>query len=386
VFTRIDCNDNDACTDDSCDTATGCVYTEIDCNDNNACTLDFCDATSGCGHDIVECHSGSACLNDSCDPANGCETSPVDCNDNNACTDDSCDPTLGCQNVPNNNPGCGGLDHFQCYEIKPKAFASIPGVSVEDQFGQHTETVRFPHRLCAPADKRDEFPDAPTHPEHLIGHLVTGPPVKVPNQTLVNQFGTIKLDVIKPDILMVPTLKTLAPPGPSPLTQPTIDHFQCYKVKPSKGAPKFQKILGVKVDDQFGTAQLDLLKPARLCAPANKRNEDPTAPEHPGHLLCYKTKNSAFGTVQTFTNSQFGPAQPLLIHRRELCVPTLKNPGATTTTSTTSTTSSTTTSTTSSTTSSSQAPTTTTTSTTTTTTVYGSPSRAFLEKVKDLLD
>src|SRR5262249_44735201 len=111
----------------------------------------------------------------------------------------------------------------------------------------------------------------------------------------------------------------------------------------------------------FGTVTLELLKPARLCAPANKRGEDMTAPEHPGHLLCYKTKNLAFGTVQTFTNSQFGPAQPLLIHRRELCVPSLKNPSATTTTTSTTptTTSSTTTTTT----------TTTSTSTTTTTTM-----------------
>ena len=115
------------------------------------------------------------------------------------------------------------------------------------------------------------------------------------------------------------------------------------------------------MDDQFGTALVDLLKPVRLCAPANKRNEDPTASDHPFHLLCYKTKNTAFGTVQTFTNSQFGPAQPVLIHRRELCVPTLKNPVATTTTTTT-------------------------TSTTTTTTVYGFPSRAFLEPTADLLD
>src|SRR5262245_31338286 len=80
---------------------------------------------------------------------------------------------------------------------------------------------------------------------------------------------------------MVPTLKTLAPPGPPLLVASTVDHFQCYKVKRSKGAPKFQKILGVKVDDQFGTATLDLLKPVRLCALANKQNEDPTAPAHP---------------------------------------------------------------------------------------------------------
>src|SRR6476661_8721940 len=70
------------------------------------------------------------------------------------------------------------VDHCQCYEIKPKAFARITGVSVEDQFGQHTETIRFPHRLCAPADKRDEDPTAPTHPEHLIGHLASGPSMK----------------------------------------------------------------------------------------------------------------------------------------------------------------------------------------------------------------
>ena len=40
-------------------------------------------------------------------------------------------------------------DHFQCYEVKPKAFPIITGLSVQDQFGQHTEIVRFAHRLCA---------------------------------------------------------------------------------------------------------------------------------------------------------------------------------------------------------------------------------------------
>jgi hypothetical protein len=218
-------------------------------------------------------------------------------------------------------------DHFQCYEIKPKAFATVTGVSVQDQFGQHTETVRFAHRLCAPANKNGGDPSAPNHPDHLQGHIVSGPNVKVANLTVANQFGTIKLDIVKPDILMVPTLKSLDPLAlPPALTNPTVDHFQCYKAKRSQGSPKFQKILGVKVQDQFGTAMLDLLKPVRLCAPANKRNEDPSAPQHPFHLLCYKTKNSAFGMEQTFTNDQFGPAQPLLIHRRELCVPSLKNP------------------------------------------------------------
>src|SRR5262249_20981208 len=152
--------------------------------------------------------------------------------------------------------------------------------------------------------------------------------IGVTNQTVVNQFGTLVLDVVRPDILLVPTLKTLAPPGPPAPTNPAVDHFQCYKVRPTHGAPKFQKILGVKVHDQFETTTVDLLKPIRLCAPANKNGEDPTAPQHPFHLLCYKTKTTPFPETPTFTNSQFGPASPLLIHRRELCVPSLKNPGA----------------------------------------------------------
>src|SRR5215813_6619321 len=123
-------------------------------------------------------------------------------------------------------------DHFQCYELKPSPFPIQRQVSVQDQFGPHTETVRFPHRLCAPAAKNDEPPNnAFNDPEHLIGHLVSGPAVKVAHQTLVNQFGTIVLDVVRPDILLVPTLKTLTPPPPPPLTTPAVDHFQCYKVK-----------------------------------------------------------------------------------------------------------------------------------------------------------
>jgi len=179
---------------------------------------------------------------------------------------------------------------------------------------------------------------------------------------------------------MAPTLKTLAPPGPiAPPTDPDVpDHFQCYKVKRSKGSPKFQKILGVKVQDQFGTVSLDLLKPIRLCAPANKRNEDLSAPQHLFHLLCYKTKNSAFGTVQTYTNDQFGPAQPLLIHRRELCVPSTKNGAVPTTTTTTSAPVTTTTS--------STGPITTTTTGTTTSTTAMSSSGAFLDERVGRLD
>src|SRR5262249_13336861 len=87
---------------------------------------------------------------------------------------------------------CKRPDHFQCYEVKPKAFPISTAFSVQAQFGQHSETIRLPHRLCAPADKNDEPPDdAFTHPDHLIGHLVSAPNVRVSNLAVANQFGTI---------------------------------------------------------------------------------------------------------------------------------------------------------------------------------------------------
>jgi hypothetical protein len=214
---------------------------------------------------------------------------------------------------------------------------------VQDQFQSLTETIRFPHRLCAPANKNNEDPAAPTHPQHLTGYVMTGQPrfSRRPNQTIVNQFGSVTLDVTRPDVLMVPTAKSLTGPA-SPLTGPTIDHFQCYKVKRTRGTPKFAK-LQATITDQLETGiTLTLVRPFLLCAPANKNNEDPTAPTHPDHLLCYKTKSSpAFGTKEAAINNQFGPDQVTLIHRRELCVPSLKNPPVTTTTSSTSTTSTT---------------------------------------------
>jgi hypothetical protein len=318
----------------------------------------------------VQAHQTTVCtpdtnpctLDPACNPQTGqCthppapDSTPCADTDANQCTAAGCE--LG-QCVQSHVEVCNTPDHFVCYEVKPKAFTPIPNVSVVDHFGTHTATVRFPHRLCAPADKRDEDPGAPTHPDHLLGYIAKGASVKVANQTVVNQFGTINLDVVRPDILLVPTLKSLVS-DPGALANPAVDHFQCYKVKRTKGAPRFVKIPQVKADDQFGTAMLDLLKPARLCVPANKNGEDPTAPQHMFSLLCYKTKNSPFGTVQTFTHSQFGPDQPLLIHRRELCVPSQLNPPPpTTSTSTVATTS------------------------TTSTTAMGSPSGAFDENLQ----
>jgi hypothetical protein len=63
------CDDDDACTTDTCEDGE-CVFTlTVDCDDDNVCTNDSCDATTGaCVHTSVECLDDQTC----CPPTTGC--------------------------------------------------------------------------------------------------------------------------------------------------------------------------------------------------------------------------------------------------------------------------------------------------------------------------
>jgi hypothetical protein len=124
----VNCDDNNPCTNDSCDPKIGCqhsVQTGVLCSDSDACTSnDKCTTGGKCAGDKVDCDDKNPCTTDSCDPAKGCVNSfnanPCDdgnvctegdvckdgacgagkaksCDDGNVCTDDSCDMTFGCK-------------------------------------------------------------------------------------------------------------------------------------------------------------------------------------------------------------------------------------------------------------------------------------------------
>ncbi len=95
VFIPISCDDNNPCTADSCNTATGCVHTQLSCDDNNICTNDWCDTVRGCFHTTITCNDSNPCTTDTCDPVKGCIYTWKSCNDNNACTTDSCNTATG---------------------------------------------------------------------------------------------------------------------------------------------------------------------------------------------------------------------------------------------------------------------------------------------------
>jgi hypothetical protein len=216
----------------------------------------------------------------------------------------------------------GGFSHFECHEARRKPrFARVEGVGLEDQFGAAMVDVRQRKRLCNPADKNDEDPTALTDPDHLMAYEIRrrGPRfTRVVDVGVLNQFGTVLLEVVRPERLLVPTAKSLIGP-PGPLQNP-IDHFQCYRVRRVRTRED-----GLKVVDQFGTLRVDLKRPLRLCAPVGKNGAG--IADEATHLLCYKAKatprRGQFAD-DIFVENQLESATIQVSGPRELCVPSAK--------------------------------------------------------------
>jgi len=92
-YTPIVCNDNNPCTDDACDTGTGCFATNDNtntCSDNSACTVGDACIDGACVPGIApDCNDNNLCTDDSCNPLSGCvnANNTLSCDDNDACTE-----------------------------------------------------------------------------------------------------------------------------------------------------------------------------------------------------------------------------------------------------------------------------------------------------------
>jgi hypothetical protein len=109
---NLDCDDGNECTDDTCNGPDGCVFAPnaASCDDGTKCTTgDHCAAGWCLAGGILGCQDDEPCTDDSCDALLGCVHSPnaLLCDDGNVCTDDVCDPQVGCQ-YTFNEVGCPG--------------------------------------------------------------------------------------------------------------------------------------------------------------------------------------------------------------------------------------------------------------------------------------
>ena len=143
------------------------------------------------------------------------------------------------------------------------------------------------------------------------------------DQQVVNQFhpAGVRVDLIRPELLMVPTGKSLTDPPP-PYT-PGIDHFLCYRVR---GGSFLRN--AVTATDQFGTITVGVKRALRLCVPVNKNNEGIL--DGSRALMCYKARSRSGPPTDNslLTTNQLEDATDFVFGLRELCVPSLLNPGA----------------------------------------------------------
>ena len=86
------------CTTDICQSWTGCVHMAIVCNDDNLCTNDTCNPLTGnCTFADIPVPAGDYCIGILCDPKIGIVKTPTPCP--SAC-EAACDPLSGCQKCP----------------------------------------------------------------------------------------------------------------------------------------------------------------------------------------------------------------------------------------------------------------------------------------------
>jgi hypothetical protein len=134
------CDDLNDCTDDQCDPAVGCVFVNNNgnfcsdynacngeewcldgecqdgdppvCDDENDCTDDSCDPDSGCVFtpNSAPCDDGQTCtVSDQCLDTQ-CTGDPIDCNDGDPCTDALCEQDTGCLYGPVTGESCDDGD------------------------------------------------------------------------------------------------------------------------------------------------------------------------------------------------------------------------------------------------------------------------------------
>jgi hypothetical protein len=226
------------------------------------------------------------------------------------------------------------LDDFNCYKFRRSgntpSFTAVNGVGLVDQFESVTAKVSQPKLLCPPANKNAEGVVDPD--THLMSYRIRQSPrhIRQVGVKVTNQLGSIFVDTLRADLLLVPTAKDLLnPPGLPDLDAIAVDHYKCYRIRVSFTTPYFANNTTVSVTDQFdGVArQLTLRKPRHLCTPVNKNGEGVQNPDV--HLLCYLSRPARGERKHVrrqgiYVHNQFGPLRVDTIKDQEFCIPSVK--------------------------------------------------------------
>jgi cysteine-rich repeat protein len=215
-------------------------------------------------------------------------------------------------------------DHFQCYQAVDLGTPRFErwDVTLEDELETKDTTVMWPDFFCNPVDKEGGGINDPN--AHLTCYRIKDargqPRFERRDVEVADQFGELTLTVRKAEALCVPSGKD---GGPLALN---LDHFKCYQAREAAGTPKFQRQV-VTLVDQFGSVTLTVLKPEALCNPVDKNGEGITNPDTQMTCYKIVPRNFP-PKPDVSVRNQFGENTLMVVSRRTLCVPTLEEPPA----------------------------------------------------------
>jgi len=144
--------------------------------------------------------------------------------------------------IPDEQLPTADSDYFMSYRVRrdragPKFYRFGP-LRLSDQFGSADYEILKQAQLLLPADKDAEgIFDEVTHLEEYRIKTTRGTPrfAAVRNVRVRNRFGDSLLEVKKPTSLLVPTNKDLSSPVEAPdPADHMVDHFLCYQAKSQK--------------------------------------------------------------------------------------------------------------------------------------------------------
>ena len=228
------------------------------------------------------------------------------------------------------------VDHQLCYGASSTGFKIPAGIRLVNQFSPNGFVPAITHKVvlhCNPTMKilptGQVFPI--TNPNaHLACFKITPPtPQPTPTVSVTNQFGTATLIPSQPNLLCVPSWKSLTgPPGKTPKTPPRLNHFTCYPVKLAPGSSPYNPP-PVMLQDEFAPAPVNAQVarvPAELCLPTEKIL--PSGKVFPVinatlHLLCFPVTPTPI-ISPVFDENQFGTRTITISRTRWLCAPSTK--------------------------------------------------------------
>lgn len=222
------------------------------------------------------------------------------------------------------------VDHQLCYNATATGFVIPPGIVLKNQFSPNgfTPTVGSLVWHCNPVQKT--LPNGTVYPitnpnAHLACFKLTAPTQPTPLVQVSNQFGTAKLQPSQPNMLCLPSWKSLTgPPNKTPNQPPGLNHFTCYPVSVVSGAynPPALKLL-----DEFTSTNVAATVnkvPTELCLPTEKivNGVDYPIINPTTHLLCYPVTPTPI--LQPWDQNQFGTSKIAITSTNALCVPSTK--------------------------------------------------------------